>query len=102
MNQLSDCRHASRLIEFYEENNEYILVLEHVEGKDLLGFLKCTPNVTIDAIKVILTSILVCLKAVHSERIIHRDIKPHNILISNDLKCKLIDFGLSLDAKHPL
>jgi serine/threonine protein kinase len=64
--------------------------------------MKSTPDVSMDAIKLILSSILICLKSLHSEKIIHRDIKPHNILINPDLQCKLIDFGLSLNAKNPL
>lgn len=102
LNKLNSCRHASQFIEFYEENNEYIMVLEHIEGKDLLSFIKDTPEVGADSIKLVLASILLCLKAVHSEKIIHRDIKPHNILIDSELRCKLIDFGLSLDVRHPL
>lgn len=76
--------------------------MEYIEGKDLLAYLKETPQPTTDAIKLILTSILVCLKTLHSQKIIHRDIKPHNILVSSDHHCKLIDFGLSLDTAHPL
>jgi serine/threonine protein kinase len=55
-----------------------------------------------ETIKGILASVLHCLKAVHTQKIIHRDIKPHNILIDSQRRCKLIDFGLSLDTKHPL
>lgn len=36
----------------------------------------------------------------HARRIIHRDIKLHNIVIGRDGRCKLIDFGLAKRVKH--
>ncbi len=40
LDQLSGNNHVSRFFELYEDNNEYVLVLEHIEGKDLLNFIK--------------------------------------------------------------
>lgn len=48
--------------------------------------------------KAILSSILTCLKDLHERKIFHRDIKPQNIHIDSNYQCKLIDFGLSLNA----
>lgn len=39
------------------------------------------------------------LNYLHSKRIIHRDIKLHNVLLTENQQCKLIDFGLARKAK---
>jgi serine/threonine protein kinase len=40
------------------------------------------------------------LNYLHSKRIIHRDIKLHNVMTGSDGTCKLIDFGLAKRVKH--
>jgi len=40
------------------------------------------------------------LNHLHSKRIIHRDIKLHNVVLNNKHHCKLIDFGLARKAKY--
>lgn len=39
--------------------------------------------------------ILRALESIHSRNIIHRDIKPDNLLMTADAKCKLADFGMA-------
>lgn len=52
------------------------------------------------AMKKILSEILTALKVLHSRGIMHRDIKPQNIVIDEDFNCKIIDFGLSLQMNE--
>jgi serine/threonine protein kinase len=40
------------------------------------------------------------LSYLHSQRIIHRDIKLHNVILNDKHKCKLIDFGIARKAKY--
>jgi serine/threonine protein kinase len=66
LNQLSGNRHVSKFMELYEDNNEFVLVLEHIEGKDLLNFIKESPDLSVESIKQVIISVLQCLRALHS------------------------------------
>lgn len=73
----------------------YFLVMEYLSGQDLEKYFQSNSfNIDEKSIKDILTQVLAGLKAIHRENILHRDIKPQNIFITNDKKIKLLDFGL--------
>lgn len=74
--------------------SDIYIVCELVEG-DLYSIIKSNQPLEIDHIKFILYQILRALKYTHSARVLHRDIKPKNILISAKCEVKLCDFGLA-------
>jgi len=53
-------------------------------------------------IKIIAFQIILAVSYCHSMRVLHRDIKPQNILISKDLDTQLADFGLSKQQELPM
>eukprot|EP00347_Sterkiella_histriomuscorum_P003244 403365038 len=74
--------------------NTLFLVLEYAQS-DLKKMLKSTMFLTELHIQTIMYNLLVGLKFMHEAKIIHRDIKPGNILINKDCSIKICDFGLS-------
>lgn len=83
-----------RLYAYFSENGQFYLVQEYIEGQTLASKLQEQGLMSESAVKEILTSILPVLEYVHSKGIVHRDIKPDNILIRHaDGKPVLIDFG---------
>ncbi|KAJ3448894.1 serine/threonine-protein kinase pkga-related [Anaeramoeba flamelloides] len=81
---------------FQSEKNLYI-VMEFCPGGDLRSILQFLPNKCFNeqAVKSYLAEIVLALEFLHGQGIIHRDIKPGNILIDKDGHLKLTDFGLS-------
>ncbi len=83
-----------RLYAYFSENSLFYLVQEYIEGQTLTAKIQHQGLMSETSVKELLNSILPVLDYVHSKGIVHRDIKPDNILIRNvDQKPILIDFG---------
>jgi serine/threonine-protein kinase len=82
-----------QLFDRFEENQEFYLVLEYIEGPTLIAELNQDP-MSADQVKQLLMDILKPLSFVHDQNIIHRDIKPANLIRrKSDNQICLIDFG---------
>lgn len=79
----------------FQENQTAYIVMEYLEGKTLKAYLAEVEKLSVDEAKDILHPILIALKDVHEQGIIHRDIAPDNIFLTNDGRVKLLDFGAS-------
>lgn len=86
-----------RLKSFYEDVENYYLVMELVPGGDLMDFVAANGAIGEDATQVITKQILDGIAYVHRLGISHRDLKPDNILIMQDdpIIVKITDFGLA-------
>ncbi|OWB61639.1 hypothetical protein B5S29_g2538 [[Candida] boidinii] len=86
-----------RLKAFYEDIDYYYLVMEFVPGGDLMDFVGAYGSVGEAAGREIARQILLAIDYVHDKGISHRDLKPDNILISQDdpVTVKVTDFGLA-------
>lgn len=83
-----------RLYAYFSEGGEFYLVQEYIEGQTLSEKLKQEGVFNEIIVKEILINILQILEYVHSKGIVHRDIKPDNIILRfSDSKPVLIDFG---------
>ncbi|QIR41489.1 DUF4101 domain-containing protein [Tolypothrix sp. PCC 7910] len=83
-----------KLYAYFVENGQFYLVQEYIEGNTLTQIIKQQGLLSESAVRDILINILPVLEFVHSKRIVHRDIKPDNIILRfADSKPILIDFG---------
>ncbi|QZY57119.1 Stk1 family PASTA domain-containing Ser/Thr kinase [Crassaminicella profunda] len=78
-----------------DENDIYYIVMELVKGKTLKQFIKERGPLNPDKIINIAKQIALALQHAHNNHIVHRDIKPHNILITDDGRVKVTDFGIA-------
>ena len=79
----------------FEDNMHYI-VMEFVEGESLKEYIKRKGALKLNEACNIITQVLAGLQHAHEHGIIHRDIKPHNILLGKDGRAKVTDFGIAV------
>ena len=79
-----------------EEDGTNYIVMEYVEGTDLKEYIRERgPLPPREAVR-IMTQIVSAIELAHQNRIIHRDIKPQNILIDREGNVKITDFGIAI------
>lgn len=79
-----------------EEEQLYYIVMEYVEGKTLKEYIREKAPLPIEEALTIFDKICSAIRHAHENHIIHRDIKPHNILITKDGQVKVTDFGIAM------
>ena len=80
------------------ENGIYYIVMELVEGITLKKYIEKKPRLSYKEAVSIAIQVSMGIEAAHNNHIIHRDIKPQNIIISKDGKVKVTDFGIAKAA----
>ena len=86
------------IVELYdvgEDNGEYFIVMEYVEGKTLKSLVKKRGALTLAEVVDIMLQLTSAIAHAHDSYIIHRDIKPQNVLILDNGMVKITDFGIA-------
>ncbi|MGI6020011.1 MAG: Stk1 family PASTA domain-containing Ser/Thr kinase [Lachnospiraceae bacterium] len=81
-----------------EDQGNYYIVMELVEGITLKEYITKKRELSVREATSIAIQVCMGLAAAHSQGIVHRDIKPQNIIISTDGKVKVTDFGIARAA----
>ncbi len=87
------------IVEVYdvgEDNGSYYIVMEYIEGKHLKQLLKKRGSLTLTEVVDIMLQVTDGMSAAHDSYIIHRDIKPQNIMILENGLIKITDFGIAM------
>ena len=88
----------SKNLEKDDLNGNYYLIMECCEGEDLRRWIRRKRkdgNLTLDEVLPIIRQVADALDYAHKQRVMHRDIKPGNIMINSDGDIKVLDFGLA-------
>ena len=81
-----------------DEDGIHYIVMELVEGITLKKYIEKKSRLTVKEAVSIAIQVAMGLEAAHNNHIIHRDIKPQNIIISKEGKVKVTDFGIAKAA----
>jgi serine/threonine protein kinase len=82
---------------YFSENNQLYLIQQYIEGETLEQISQKQGVWTEPQVKELLTSLLPVLEFIHQQKVIHRDLKPDNIMRRGNGEYVLIDFGVAKD-----
>jgi len=94
-------KNVGRMYELMEDEGRYFITMEYVSGQDLKGLIRQTGQLTIGKSISIAKQVCEGLAEAHKLGVVHRDLKPHNIMIDKEGNARIMDFGIarSLDAE---
>ena len=87
------------IVEMYdvgEDDGNYYIVMEYIDGKTLKNLIKRRGALTLPEVIDIMLQLTSAVMCAHDSYIIHRDIKPQNVLIKEDGTVKITDFGIAM------
>jgi serine/threonine protein kinase len=95
-------RNVVTLYDLGEENGRMYIVMELLNGLPLAEHLQTPAGRTLDGKLDAMTQVCAGLQSAHSRGVIHRDVKPSNLLILHDGTLKILDFGVARLASSNL
>jgi serine/threonine protein kinase/Tfp pilus assembly protein PilF len=88
-------RNVGRMYELMEDKGSLFITMEYVSGQDLKGLIGQTGRLAIGTTISIAKQVCEGLTEAHRLGVIHRDLKPHNIMIDKRGNARIMDFGIA-------
>ncbi len=92
--------HIVQVHDHFKEGDNYFIVEEFVDGISLEELIRRERYLSNEAATLILFEVATALKYAHDRDVVHRDIKPGNVLISRRGEVKLVDFGIATSREE--
>jgi tRNA A-37 threonylcarbamoyl transferase component Bud32 len=90
-----DHENIVKIIDFGVEDGTYMMVMEFIEGESLKDIIEKWRQIPANLALVLVHQICMGLEHAHAKGIVHRDVKPGNIMLTRSGKVKITDFGLA-------
>ncbi len=88
-------KRVCRMYDLGEEGTSHFITMEYVPGEDLKRFIKRSGQLTVGKALSIAAQICEGLAEAHQHGILHRDLKPQNIMIDSEGNTRIMDFGIA-------
>ncbi len=92
-------KNVCRMYDLGREKDSYYITMEYISGQDLKGLIRQTGGLTVGKAVSIGKQICDGLSEAHSLGVVHRDLKPNNIMIDRGGNAKIMDFGIARAVK---
>ena len=88
--------HIVSILDVGSDHNQHYLVMEYVDGPDLEEYIQKNSPIPFPKVINIMDQILSAMALAHKHNVIHRDLKPQNILMDKKGNIKIVDFGIAV------
>ena len=92
-------KNVCRMFDLNREKDNYFITMEYVPGGDLKKFIRRSKQLTIGTAISIAKQICDGLAEAHNLGVVHRDLKPNNIMIDDNGNARIMDFGIARSVK---
>jgi len=92
-------KNVGRMYDINEEKGTHYITMEYVPGEDLKSFIRRARQLTVGAAVSIAKQVCEGLVEAHKLGVVHRDLKPQNIMIDKEGNARIMDFGIARSLK---
>ena len=89
-------QNITKILETFEDDQFYFIIMEYINGGNLFSYVKKRRKLSEKVAKFLFRQIILGINHIHSNLIVHRDIKLENILIDMNNNIKICDFGIGI------
>jgi serine/threonine protein kinase/tetratricopeptide (TPR) repeat protein len=88
-------KNVIRIFDLGEADGIKFITMQFVEGHDLTSIIKAKGRLSIDEVVRIIEQVCLALEVAHGEGVVHRDLKPQNIMVDSQDRVYVMDFGIA-------